>query len=177
MRITALSTAGVLIKSHSTGNYSFMYASQYFLSYKREDDKTWRRYHKNDVSVTVRYQPFFHVLCFTFIYRVIFPNNYLTNTVWCISSHRHSSPNRKLPTYPSPKPTFCPKWEVSVNVPQKRNCSKWSSRLSVTCDYIVRTNCECLKWSSNNFGLVKEFIISHQTGVHSLDIKISVFFL
>ena len=24
--------------------------------------------------------------------------------------------SRKLPTYPSPKPTFCPKWEVSVNV-------------------------------------------------------------
>ena len=22
----------------------------------------------------------------------------------------------KLPTYPSPKPSFCPKWEVSVNV-------------------------------------------------------------
>ena len=22
----------------------------------------------------------------------------------------------KVPTYPSPKPTFCPKWEVSVNV-------------------------------------------------------------
>ena len=22
----------------------------------------------------------------------------------------------KLSTYPSPKPTFCPKWEVSVNV-------------------------------------------------------------
>ena len=22
----------------------------------------------------------------------------------------------KLPTYPTPKPTFCPKWEVSVNV-------------------------------------------------------------
>ena len=22
----------------------------------------------------------------------------------------------KLPTYPSPKPTFCPKWEVSVNL-------------------------------------------------------------
>ena len=22
----------------------------------------------------------------------------------------------KLPTYPSPKPTFCPKWEVSDNV-------------------------------------------------------------
>ena len=22
----------------------------------------------------------------------------------------------KLPTYPSPKPTFSPKWEVSVNV-------------------------------------------------------------
>ena len=22
----------------------------------------------------------------------------------------------KLPTYPSPKPTFCPKWEVSVDV-------------------------------------------------------------
>ena len=22
----------------------------------------------------------------------------------------------KLPTYPSPKPTFCPKWELSVNV-------------------------------------------------------------
>ena len=21
-----------------------------------------------------------------------------------------------LPTYPSPKPTFCPKWEVSANV-------------------------------------------------------------
>ena len=59
MRIMALSTAGVLIKSQSTGNYSFMYASQYFLSYKREDDKAWRRYHKNDVSVTVRYQPFF----------------------------------------------------------------------------------------------------------------------
>lgn len=53
MRITALSTAGVLIKSQSTGNYSFMYASQYFLSYKREDDKAWRRYHKNDVSVTL----------------------------------------------------------------------------------------------------------------------------
>ena len=71
MRITALSTAGVLIKSQSTGNYSFMYASQYFLSYKREDDKAWRRYHKNDVSVTVRYQPcfyvfmlYFHLLCY-----------------------------------------------------------------------------------------------------------------
>lgn len=61
MRITALSTAGVLIKSQSTGNYSFMYASQYFLSYKREEDKEWRRYHKNDVSVTVRYQSFFYV--------------------------------------------------------------------------------------------------------------------
>ena len=24
--------------------------------------------------------------------------------------------SRKLPTYPSPKPTFCPQWEVSVNV-------------------------------------------------------------
>ena len=24
--------------------------------------------------------------------------------------------SRKLPTYPSPKPTFCPKWEVSVKV-------------------------------------------------------------
>ena len=24
--------------------------------------------------------------------------------------------SRKLPNYPSPKPTFCPKWEVSVNV-------------------------------------------------------------
>ena len=24
--------------------------------------------------------------------------------------------SEKLPTYPSPKPTFCPKWEVSVNV-------------------------------------------------------------
>lgn len=59
MRIMALSTAGVLIKSQSTGNYSFMYASRYFLSYKREDDKAWRRYHKNDVSVTVRYQTFF----------------------------------------------------------------------------------------------------------------------
>ena len=23
--------------------------------------------------------------------------------------------SRKLPTYPSPEPTFCPKWEVSVN--------------------------------------------------------------
>lgn len=66
MRITALSTAGVLIKSHSTGNYSFMYASQYFLSYKREDDKAWRRYHKNDVSVTVRYQPLFHVFMLHF---------------------------------------------------------------------------------------------------------------
>jgi len=57
------------------------------------------------------------------------------------------------------------------------DCGKGSSRLSVTCDCTVRTNCECLKWSSNNFVLVKEFIISHQTGVHSLDIKTSVFFL
>ena len=24
--------------------------------------------------------------------------------------------SEKLPTHPSPKPTFCPKWEVSVNV-------------------------------------------------------------
>ena len=24
--------------------------------------------------------------------------------------------SRKLPTYPSPKPSFCPKWEVSVHV-------------------------------------------------------------
>ena len=27
-----------------------------------------------------------------------------------------SSVSGKLPTYPSPKPTFCPKWELSVNV-------------------------------------------------------------
>ena len=41
----------------------------------------------------------------------------------------------KLPTYPSPKPTFCPKWEVSVNVglgegkvgsfPETYNDSRW----------------------------------------------------
>ena len=24
--------------------------------------------------------------------------------------------SEKLPTYPSPKPSLCPKWEVSVNV-------------------------------------------------------------
>ena len=24
--------------------------------------------------------------------------------------------SRKLPTYPSPKSTFCPKWEISFNV-------------------------------------------------------------
>ena len=25
-------------------------------------------------------------------------------------------PSEKLPTYPSPKPTICPKWEASLNV-------------------------------------------------------------
>ena len=30
--------------------------------------------------------------------------------------HRLLYVSRKLPTYPSPKPPFCPKWEVSVNV-------------------------------------------------------------
>ena len=54
MRVTALSTAGVLVKNKTTGNYSSMYVSQYFVAYKRERDLIWRRYHKNDVSVTVR---------------------------------------------------------------------------------------------------------------------------
>ena len=54
MRVTALSTIGVRVKNASTGNYSFMYVSQYFLAYKRDGDKTWRRYHRNDVSLTVR---------------------------------------------------------------------------------------------------------------------------
>ena len=54
MRVTALSTIGVQVKNASTGNYSFMYVSQYFLAYKRDGDKTWRRYHRNDVSLTVR---------------------------------------------------------------------------------------------------------------------------
>ncbi|XP_078376446.1 epithelial discoidin domain-containing receptor 1-like isoform X1 [Oculina patagonica] len=53
MRVTALSTIGVRVKNESTGNYSFMYVSQYFLAYKREGDKKWRRYHRNDVSVTL----------------------------------------------------------------------------------------------------------------------------
>ncbi|XP_068716400.1 discoidin domain-containing receptor tyrosine kinase B-like [Montipora capricornis] len=53
MRVTALSTAGVLVKNKTTGNYSSMYVSQYFVAYKRERDLKWRRYHKNDVSVTV----------------------------------------------------------------------------------------------------------------------------
>lgn len=54
MRVTALSTIGVRVKNESTGNYSFMYVSQYFLAYKRDGDKKWRRYHRNDVSLTVR---------------------------------------------------------------------------------------------------------------------------
>ena len=54
MCVTALSTIGVRVKNASTGNYSFMYVSQYFLAYKRDGDKTWRRYHRNDVSLTVR---------------------------------------------------------------------------------------------------------------------------
>ena len=34
-----------------------------------------------------------------------------------IMIHLESSyASRKLPTYPSLKPTFCPKWELSVNV-------------------------------------------------------------
>lgn len=53
MRVTALSTIGVRVKNASTGNYSFMYVSQYFLAYKRDGDKTWRRYHRNDVSLTI----------------------------------------------------------------------------------------------------------------------------
>ena len=54
MRVTALSTAGVLEKNDTTGNYTAMYVSQYFVSYKREGDSRWRHYHRNDVSVTVR---------------------------------------------------------------------------------------------------------------------------
>lgn len=53
MRVTALSTAGVLEKNDTTGNYTAMYVSQYFVSYKREGDSRWRHYHRNDVSVTV----------------------------------------------------------------------------------------------------------------------------
>jgi len=53
MRVTAISTAGVQVKNESTGNYSSMYVSQYFLAYKREGDTKWRHYHRNDVSVTV----------------------------------------------------------------------------------------------------------------------------
>ncbi|KAJ7386776.1 DNA damage responsive protein [Desmophyllum pertusum] len=53
MRVTALSTIGVRVKNASTGTYSFMYVSQYFLAYKREGDTKWRRYHRNDVSVTL----------------------------------------------------------------------------------------------------------------------------
>ena len=58
MRVTAISTIGVRVKNASTGDYSFMYVSQYFLAYKREGDKKWRRYHRNDVSVTVRIEGF-----------------------------------------------------------------------------------------------------------------------
>ena len=57
MRVTALSTAGVLVKNQTTGNYSFMYVSRYFLAYKREGDIKWRHYHRNDVAVTVRFRP------------------------------------------------------------------------------------------------------------------------
>ena len=56
MRVTALSTGRVRVKNESTGNYSIMYVSKYFLAYKREGDMKWRRYHRNDVSVTVRFQ-------------------------------------------------------------------------------------------------------------------------
>ena len=49
MRVTALSTAGVRVKNES------MYVSQYFLAYKRDGDTRWRHYHKNDVSVTVKF--------------------------------------------------------------------------------------------------------------------------
>lgn len=59
MRVTAISTIGVRVKNASTGDYSFMYVSQYFLAYRREGDKKWRRYHRNDVSVTVRIKDFY----------------------------------------------------------------------------------------------------------------------
>ena len=45
---------------------------------------------------------------------------------WVLTKYKHSCHHRKsygssyisgkLPSYPFPKPTFCPKWEVSVNV-------------------------------------------------------------
>lgn len=53
MLVSALSTVGVLVKNDSTGNSTFMYVSQYFLAYKRDGDLQWRRYHRNDVSVTL----------------------------------------------------------------------------------------------------------------------------
>ena len=34
----------------------------------------------------------------------------------------------KLPTYPFPKPTFCPKWEVSVNVDEREGEGEGASR-------------------------------------------------
>ena len=43
-------------------------------------------------------------------------NNKSLPTYFCRRTYGSIQVSGKLPTYPSPKPSFCPKWEVSVNV-------------------------------------------------------------
>ena len=43
----------------------------------------------------------------------------------------------KLPTYPSPKPTFYPKCEISVNVSLGEGRRKWA--VSQKCVLVIRT--------------------------------------
>ena len=46
----------------------------------------------------------------------ICPVSFLSFVVISVLRRLEIAPFRKLPTYPYPKPTFCPKCEVSVNV-------------------------------------------------------------
>ena len=79
--------------------YTFYFVIQLF----SDPDKLEFKLSLLEQSVIAKFIQGMWQMCqdFTLIFQMIFWSLYISG---------------KLPTYPTPKPTFCPKWEVSVNV-------------------------------------------------------------
>ena len=54
MRVSAVSSMGVMVKNATTGSFTHMFVSQFFLIYRRDGSNRSRHYRGDEMSVTVR---------------------------------------------------------------------------------------------------------------------------
>ena len=82
---------------------------------------------------------------------------------------------RKLPTYPSPKSTFCPKWEVSINVCLKKGVGGQSPRNLNWPNIFCQTALPRWKWNGIFYYYVIIIAAGHQPAADNILDRFEIF--